>query len=316
MRIEAQAFHAAPLPQSNFNGDLHSDILWQNASGQAAIWEMNGLTQIAGGSQLVGPNPGANWKVVGTGDFNDDGHSDILWQNASGQAAIWEMNGLNQIAGGSQLVGPNPGPNWKVVGAGDFNDDGHSDILWQNASGQAAVWEMNGLNQIAGGSQLVGVNPGPNWKVVGAGDFNDDGHSDILWQNVSGQAAIWEMNGTNIIGSALVGANPGPSWKEIATGDFNGDGHSDIMWQNASGQAAIWEMDGTNIIGSALVGANPGPNWKVVGTGDFNGDGHSDILWQNASGQAAIWEMNGPTQIAGGSQLVGPNPGSSWHAVA
>jgi ELWxxDGT repeat protein len=148
-------------------------------------------------------------------DFNDDGHSDILWQNADGQAAIWEMNGTKQIAGGSQLVGPNPGPNWKAVGTGDFNDDGHSDILWQNADGQAAIWEMNGTNQIAGGSQLVGPNPGPSWKVVGTGDFNDDGHSDILWQNADGQAAIWEMNGTNLIGSTVVGPNPGPSWKVI-----------------------------------------------------------------------------------------------------
>ena len=40
---------------------------------------MNGNTVIGGG--LVGPNPGPSWKAVGTGDFNDDGHSDILLQN-------------------------------------------------------------------------------------------------------------------------------------------------------------------------------------------------------------------------------------------
>ena len=129
--------------------------------------------------------------------------------------------------------------------------------------------------------------------MVGTGDFNDDGHSDILWQNASGQAAIWEMNGTNVISETAVGANPGPSWKVIGTGDFNDDGHSDILWQRTNGQAAIWEMNGTNVISETAVGANPGPRWKVIGTGDFNGDGHSDILWQRTSGQAAIWEMNG-----------------------
>ena len=167
-RIEAQAFQVPRLPQPDFNGDLHPDILWQNTSGQAAIWEMNGATQVAGGSQLVGANPGPSWKAIGTGDFNDDGHSDILWQNTDGQAAIWEMDGANQIAGGSQLVGANPGPSWKVVGTGDFNDDGHSDILWQNTSGQAAIWEMDGTHQIAGGSQLVGANPGPSWLAIKA----------------------------------------------------------------------------------------------------------------------------------------------------
>jgi hypothetical protein len=63
------------------------------------------------------------------------------------------------------------------------------------------------------------------------------------------------------------------------------------------------------------VSSDPGPTWHAIGASDFNGDGHSDILWQNVNGQAVVWEMNGTTQIAGGSQLVGPNPGPSWHAV-
>ena len=304
---------AAPAsPHVDFNGDGHSDILWQNTNGQAAIWEMNGTNVIA--DPLVGANPGPSWQAIGTGDFNDDGYSDILWQNTStGQASIWEMNGTNVIGGG--LVGAAPGPSWEAIGTGDFNEDGHSDILWQNTStGQASIWEMNGTNVI--GNQLVGAAPGPDWKVVGTGDFNDDGHSDILWQNTStGQASIWEMNGTNVIGGGLVGAAPGPDWKVVGTGDFNDDGHSDILWQNTNtGQASIWEMNGTNVIGNQLVGAAPGPDWKVVGTGDFNDDGHSDILWQNTStGQASIWEMNGTNVIGGG--LVGAAPGASWLAI-
>ena len=137
--------------------------------------------------------------------------------------------------------------------------------------------------------------------------------AEILWQNTNGQAAIWELDGTNVIGGGNVGANPGPSWQAIGTGGFNDDGHSDILWQNTNGQAAIWEMNGTNVIGGGNVGANPGPSWKVVGTGDFNDDGHSDILWQNTNGQAAIWEMNGTNVIGGGN--VGANPGPSWKVV-
>ncbi len=48
-RIEAQAFFVQPLPQPNFNGDLHSDILWQNSNGQASVWDMSGNTLIGGG---------------------------------------------------------------------------------------------------------------------------------------------------------------------------------------------------------------------------------------------------------------------------
>ena len=52
-------------------------------------------------------------------------------------------------------------------------------------------------------------NPGPSWKAIETGDFNDDGDSDILWQNANGQASISEMNGTKVIGGGLVGGDPG-----------------------------------------------------------------------------------------------------------
>jgi hypothetical protein len=81
-------------------------------------------------------------------------------------------------------------------------------------------------------------NPGTDWHVIGSGDFNGDGFSDILWQKSSGEVDLWELNGTNVIGSGSLG-NPGPTWHAVSTGDFNGDGHSDILWQNDSGEVAV-----------------------------------------------------------------------------
>ena len=110
---------------------------------------MNGNSLIGGGP--VTPNPGPAWQAIGTGDFNHDGFSDILWQNTStGQVSIWEMHGNTLIGGGP--VTPNPGTAWQAIGTGDFNNDGFSDILFQNKNtGQVSVWEMNGNNLIGGG---------------------------------------------------------------------------------------------------------------------------------------------------------------------
>jgi len=196
-----------------------------------------------------------------------------------------------------------------IASTGDLNADGYGDIAVQNsATGALAVWQMNNGTIPPSGTALP--NPGPSWQLKATGDFNGDKTSDLLWQNVNGSAAIWEMNGSSIITAAVL-PNPGPSWHAITTGDFNGDGHADIIWQNADGLPAIWMMNGTNIVGTGLL-PNPGTSWHVAATGDFNGGGTDDILWQNANGTPAIWEMNG-TSIVGTGLLA--NPGAAWHAV-
>ena len=240
----------------DFNDDMLPDILLQNTNGAIAIWETNGTSVT---SSAVVANPGPSWKTVGTGDFNDDGHSDILLQNTNGAVAIWDMNGANGTTVADSAVVANPGANWKAVGTGDFNDDGHSDILLQNTNGAVAIWEMNGANGTTVADSAVVANPGANWKVVGTGDFNGDGHSDILLQNTNGNVAIWEMSGVSATSSAVLG-DPGPNWHAIGT-----NGGSDILLQNTSGQTAIWDTSGTNITGSGAVSANAGPNWRAVG---------------------------------------------------
>ena len=290
-------------------------FLGSDASGHPDLWVTDGTS--AGTSEVMVAGAYSNGltpsdiTVLGTpttappvltSDFNNDGHSDLLWQNSSGQVVIWEMSGATIIASGSA---GNPGPDWHAVGTGDFNGDHLSDILFQNSTGQVVIWEQSGATVIASGSA---GNPGPSWHAVATGDFNGDGLSDILFQNSTGEVVIWEMSGATVIASGDAG-NPGPSWHALGTGDFNGDGRADILWQNDSGQAAIWEMNGTNVIGTASIG-NPGPDWHILGTGDYNNDGKSDILWQNSSGAVAVWEMNGTSVLAAATIA---NPGPTWH---
>ena len=41
----------------------------------------------------------------------------------------------------------------------------------------------------------------------------------IKFENDNGQALMWVLNGTTLVGSANLG-NPGPSWHIKASGDF------------------------------------------------------------------------------------------------
>ena len=69
---------------------------------------MSGASIIASGSA---GNPGPSWHARGTGDFNGDGRSDILFQNSSGEVDIWSINGTTVISSASIA---NPGPTWHV----------------------------------------------------------------------------------------------------------------------------------------------------------------------------------------------------------
>ena len=308
-------------------------VLFQNVDGRASIWQLNATNLIGGGA--VGSNPGPDWAAIGLGNFFGNPiavPADILWQNTStGQASIWEMNGTNVLGGGLITNGiggasVNPGTDWKVVGTGQFDGGGtSSDILLQNVDGQASIWDMTG-NAITGGGQvedLAGdaLNPGTNWKAVGTGDFNHDGTSDILWQNTStGAVSIWNMGGTGgttvdsggevTTGGATV--TPGVDWKAIGAGNVNGGGFSDdIIFQNSTtSQVSVWNIGaGETLTGGGAV-ATPGTNWTAIGS---NGGG-SEILLHSASGDTSTWNMAN-NAIAGGG-MISANHGPGWAAVA
>jgi hypothetical protein len=258
-----------------------------------------------------GPTPtGPTYKVGPPGgfDFNADGMSDILWQNADGTPAVWLLNGVNISSTGPAL--PNPGPSWHENAAADFNGDGKADILFQNDNGTPAVWLMNGTSVASFGPQLA--NPGPSWHEKAAADFNGDGKADILWQNDNGAAAVWLMDGTGVASFGPALPNPGPAWHANEAADFNADGKADILWQNDDGTPAVWLMDGTNLVSFGAPIVNPGAAWHEKAAADFNGDGKADILWQNDNGAAAVWLMDGTTILSMGPAL--PNPGTAWHA--
>ena len=72
---------------------------------------------------------------------------------------------------------------------------------------------MNGTTPTA---ETLVQNLDPSWHVLGTGDYNGDGKSDIIFQNTNGSVAIWEMNGTTPTAETLV-QTLDPSWHIQAT---------------------------------------------------------------------------------------------------
>jgi hypothetical protein len=61
------------------------------------------------------------WQIAGTGDFNQDGHIDILWRRYSdGADMIWYMDGIVRI--GVENIETRADLTWRIVGNGDYKE--------------------------------------------------------------------------------------------------------------------------------------------------------------------------------------------------
>jgi hypothetical protein len=236
----------------------------------------------------------------------------LLWQNTTtGDRSLWYLNGPTWD-GSSYALLPTVATAWSIAATGDFNSDGHSDIVWQNTStGDRSIWYMN--NATWTGSYAVLPSVSPVWSIVGAGDFNSDGKPDLVWENTStGDRSIWYMNGPTWGGSYALLPNVNPSWRIAGVANFNGDGTPDLVWQNlSSGQRSIWYMSGGAWSGTFSILPTISPDWRIAGAADFDGDNQSDLVWQNiVSGQRSIWLMSGGTW--GGSYSLLPTVSTAW----
>lgn len=101
---------------NDFNGDNNNDILWHHTSGPVVAWHMNDTTKLGHAASNVSVPTSSGWSIYGTGDYNGDSHTDILWWHATnGQILYWYMNGMTQdsYAVSSDNLPLNSG--WKMV---------------------------------------------------------------------------------------------------------------------------------------------------------------------------------------------------------
>ena len=119
-----------------------------------------------------------------------------------------------------------------------------------------------------------------NWEIVGVGDFDGDGKSDVILRNkATGQDIGWLMNGLTVSSSAFMPTIADTNWEIKGVGDFDGDGKADVVLRNKStGQDIGWLMNGLTVSASAFLPTIADMNWDIKGAGDFDGDGKADII--------------------------------------
>ncbi|MCW3095462.1 MAG: hypothetical protein JWL77_1080 [Chthonomonadaceae bacterium] len=250
-------------------------------------------------------------------DFNKDGSTDLLIQNSStNQIASWFMQGPNWVGGAYFSL--TPLSDYTLIGTGDFSGDGKTTLVFQSRkTNQIVFWDTSGTDLAAiSSSPIVDTTPVSGWKVVGIGDFNGDGKSDLVFQNQTTNAiALWYMNGSHVQSGDSLAYIPPVGWKVVGVGDFNADGASDLVFQDqATGKIAIWFMFGKNYLDGIVLTTIPFSNWKAVGVGDYNGDGYADLLFQNqTTNQGVVWYLQNGAYVDGSSLSLYPPFG--WKIV-
>jgi FG-GAP-like repeat len=248
---------------------------------------------------------------VQVADFNEDGYPDLLVgletkppptpheNTLPDHVEILLGDGHGNFTPGQLSALPEIGP----IYVGDFNGDGHQDLLlapdgcWGGVN--SAKYYMllgDGRGDLSRGPTSTSATDGGCASL--AGDFTGDGRDDLVTRSISPTEAIVTLPGQadGTLGPAVTTPQSGTaSVVPGDTADLNGDGKLDLVIGRFGGSTAQIETLIGNGAGAfeahtyAAEQSNPYGYGFVLG--DFNVDGHIDVA--TLGSQLAVLTNNG-----------------------
>ena len=245
------------------------------------------------------------------GDFNSDGRTDVLARNASGALLLFEGNGAGGwLAGSGVQIGSGWNGMTAILSPGDFDGDGHNDILARDASG--ALWLYPGNGALGWGARrLVGSGWNRMTSIIAAHDFSGDGAPDVLAIDGAGTLWLYPGDGTGGWGApTAVGAGWNVMTAVVGIRDFTGDGSPDLLARDSSGRLLLYAHSSSGWKPPVVVGSGWNAITAIASPGDFSGDGNDDVLGRTADGGLTLYPSNGRS-----SWLPQRQVGSGWNAM-
>ncbi len=191
---------------------------------------------------------------------------------------------------------PDPGANYRLVGAPDFDGNGKSDLAFQNIT-QGDFGDVKNWTDFLPANESLIRSVKQVWDVQAVGDLDGDGRGDLVWRYVvanspdTGVSYIWFTNPTGLPTVRKRGGAP-LTWKLLGVQDLNGDRAADMVYVSPDGQIRVL-MATPNRTCANLSGGSVPAGFNAVAFADFSGKGRGDVLLRNpTNGAMSLISLN------------------------
>ncbi|NTS66850.1 VCBS repeat-containing protein, partial [Sphingomonas sp. HHU CXW] len=239
------------------------------------------------------------------GDFDGDGDIDILYQNGNvagagigykqnnGDGTFTDFANANSSATFAGVDFSTTNVSRTVLSVEDINNDGRVDIVDRSNGATNILYQTP--TGFTSGPDTIGDTGQYDSRMI-FGDFDNDGDTDILYQNgnVAGAGIGYKQNNGNGTFTDFADAKASATFAGIdlsttqvtrttmSVEDINHDGRVDIVDRTNNATRILYQGANGFAAGPDTIGDTGQYDSRMI-FGDFDSDGDIDILYQNGN---------------------------------